>query len=679
MRRQRLAIDVGGTFVDFVSLDEETGEVRIEKSPSSGALEERFFEGIDNLALDLADLQTIIHGSTLVINTIVQEKGAHIGLITTKGFRDVLELGRGNREEIYNLFYAPPKPLVERYLRLEVSERLDARGEIVTPLDEADARAAIRQLKAEGVIGIAVVFLHAYVNSVHEERMRDLVKEEFPAAELTISSEISREWREFERTSTTVLNVYTKPKLASYFSAIQRELTRREYGGKLNIMQSSGGITSLRAAQEGPIRSTVSGPAGGVIGVAALGRELGERNLVAADVGGTTFDVALISDGQPLEQTEHRINRRPVLQPTIDIVSIGAGGGSVAWLDDAQGLHIGPQSVEADPGPACFDLGGAQATVTDAQLILGYLDPDYYLGERMRLNREKAECVIQEQVARPLDMSLLDATAGIVHLAHMNMAYAIRNITIERGHDPREFSLVCYGGGGGLFAGFLLNELEAASAIIPLYPAAFSAWGLLNADYREDYVRTYLTPLADISAEQLKRELADLESEVRDRFTNYGIAASQTAVQFQTAMRYHGQEHTVKVPILSADFEDDLVSLRQRLDTLHEKAYALALPESAAEIVNLQVSILGITSKPVLKRLTAQPVRNVVKGRRKITIRGYGADLDVAVFDRSKLSAGAEIKGAAIIEEWTSTTLVLPDQCATVDEYGNLAIKRVRL
>ena len=324
--------------------------------------------------------------------------------------------------------------------------------------------------------------------------------EEFPEASVTISSEICRQWREFERTSTTVLNVYTKPKLAKYLMSLERELKRRQFDGRLNIMQSSGGITSLPAAREGPIRTTVSGPAGGVIGVAALGNHLGEDNLVAADVGGTTFDVALVSGGQPLEQSEHRINRRPVLQPTIDIVSIGAGGGSIAWIDDAKGLHIGPQSVEADPGPACFGLGGARATVTDAQLVLGYLDPEYYLGERMRLHREKAEAVIGEGVAKPLGMNLIEAAAGIVHLANMNMAYAIRNITIERGHDPREFSLVCYGGGGGLFAGFLLNELEAASAIVPLNPATFSAWGLLNADYREDAARTFLRRFAEMSA-----------------------------------------------------------------------------------------------------------------------------------------------------------------------------------
>ncbi len=676
---QRLAIDVGGTFVDFVCLDEDSGAIRIEKTSAAGLLQERFFEGIDNLALDLPTLQTIIHGSTMVINTIVQEKGAHIGLITTKGFRDVLELGRGNREEIYNLFYAPPPPLVERYLRLEVSERLDARGAVVRPLDEEEARAAIRQLKAAGVEGIAIIFLHSYINPAHEERMRELVQEEFPAAAVTISSEICREWREFERTSTTVLNVYTKPKLASYLASLQRELARREYRGQLNIMQSSGGITSLRLAQEGPIRTLVSGPAGGVIGVAALGRQLGADNLVAADVGGTTFDVALINQGQPLEQTEHRVNRRPVLQPTIDIVSIGAGGGSVAWLDAAGGLRIGPQSVEADPGPACFDLGGAEATVTDAQLLLGYLDPDYYLGERMRLNRGRAEQAIEQRVAKALGLRPLDAAAGIVDLASMNMAYAIRNITIERGHDPRAFSLVCYGGGGGLFAAFLLNELEAAAAIIPSNPATFSAWGLLNADYREDFLRTYLRPFAAVSAAELEAELAALEAEARQRFANYDIAPRRTVIQFHAAMRYYGQEHTVKVPILSGDFAAALRPLRQRLDSLHERAYALALPDSAAEIVNLQVSILGITKKPSLKRIVAQSdggAAAALKGQRQITVRGYGENIAAPVYARAQLAAQSEIRGPAIIEEWTSTSLILPGQSATVDDFGNLIIKR---
>ena len=333
--------------------------------------------------------------------------------------------------------------------------------------------------------------------------------------------------------------------------------------------------------------------------------------------------------------------------------------------------------VGADPGPACFDRRGTLPTVTDAQLLLGYLDPDYFLGERMRLNLSRSEQVIQAQIADPLNMTLLDSAAGIVHLANMNMAYAIRNITIERGHDPREFSLVCYGGGGGLFAGFLLNELEASAAIIPLHPATFSSWGLLNADYREDDVRTYLMPFTDLSANQLKTELDALETDVRLRFADYGIDSESTTSQFRAAMRYRGQEHTVKVPILACDFANGLDSLRRRLDTLHEKAYALSLPDSEAEIVNLQVSILGITRKPALKRIAATSRESAVKGRRKVTIRDYGADIDAAVFDRSKLAPGSTLQGPAIIEEWTSTTLVLPDLRANVDEFGNLIIRRV--
>ena len=325
-----------------------------------------------------------------------------------------------------------------------------------------------------------------------------------------------------------------------------------------------------------------------------------------------------------------------------------------------------------------MDLGGEMATVTDAQLLLGYLDPDYYLGERLRLNVKRAEQVIQDRVAAPLDLSLKDAAAGVVHLAHMNMALAIRNITIERGHDPRLFTLVCYGGGGGLFAGFLLNELEAARAIIPLNPATFSAWGLLNADFRDDYLRTYLRAFEDLSAHELASELEALEAEVRGRFSRNSVAPVQTLLQFHAAMRYHGQEHTVKAPILPGDLEDNLIALRRRLDDYHERAYSLKLPESAAEIVSLQASIIGVTRKPTMKKIAADQRSNAIKGERAAIVRGYDGILRARVFDRARLGAGTVIDGPAIIEEWTSTALILPDQSASVDDYGNLIIKRAK-
>jgi len=328
---KRLAVDVGGTFTDFMLFDADQRLVQIEKVPSSGLLEERFLEGIDRLGLDLRELSMIIHGSTMVINTIVQETGARVGLITTLGFRDLYELGRGNRAEIYNLFYRPPAPLVPRHLRTEVRERIDAHGTILEPLDEAQAREAVNRLRAEGVEGIAIVFLHAYANPRHEQRMAEIVTEEFPEAAVSISSNVVREWREFERTSTTVLDVYVKPRMATYLTGLERELSKRGYTGPLTMMQSSGGMTSSRIARTVPIRTLESGPAGGVIGAAAMGRKLNLPNLIAADVGGTTFDVALIVGGKMLEEAETRVNRRPVLQPTLDIVSIGAGGGSIAW------------------------------------------------------------------------------------------------------------------------------------------------------------------------------------------------------------------------------------------------------------------------------------------------------------------------------------------------------------
>lgn len=673
----RLAIDVGGTFVDFVYFDEASNEIIIEKVPSSGQLEERFFEGIDLLKLSLSDLQMIIHGSTLVINTIVQEKGARIGLITTQGFRDVLELGRGNRLEIYNLLYKPPPPLVPRYLRYEVPERMNWKGEVLEPLDEERARQQVIQLKEKGVEGIAICFLHAYVNPAHELRMAEIAIEVFPEAYVGISSNITREWREFERTSTTVLNVYTMPKMGAYLSELNHGLRGRDYRGSFNIMQSSGGMTSSTAAQERPIRSLESGPAGGVIGATAIGAKLDHANLVSADVGGTTFDVSLIIQGRPLKKSETQVNGRPVLQPTIDIVSIGAGGGSIAWLDEEGGLRIGPKSAEADPGPACYGLGGEEPTVTDAQVVLGYLDPNYYLGQRMVLDRSAAEMAVQSKVADPLGISLIEAALGIVHLTIMNMTNAIRNITIERGHDPREFSLFCYGGGGGLFAGALLRELEMAQAIIPLNPATFSAWGLLNSDFREDLTRTSIVPLSNLTTDELKRRLATLESEARDRLKVNGISASEIVIEHYAELRYLGQEHTVRVPIQEDDLAaSELSSLIGRFHDSHERAYAHSLPAKPVELVSLRLSAIGMTQKPKVGEHSPmnKGPGQALKASRKVYIAGDANPVDCPVYDREKLVLGERVRGPAIVEEWTSTALIPPGQQLEVDRYGNLIL-----
>ena len=677
MTKSHLAIDVGGTFIDFIHFDPESQRLKVEKIPSSGALETRFFEGIDKLGVRVEDLQMIVHGSTQVVNTIVQENGAKVGLITTKGFRDVLELGRGNRPEVYNLFYKPAPPLVPRYLRYEVNERLNFKGDILTPLDEKKLGQAVLALKEEGVEGIAICFLHAYANPLHEERAAKLARELCPDLQVCSSSEIVREFREFERTSTTVLNAYTQPRMSSYLKRLEQGLKARNYGGAFAVMQSSGGITSSKVAQQAPIRTIQSGPAGGVIGAAQLGKQLGLDNLVAADVGGTTFDVALISGGALLERTQTTFNKRPALQTTIDIVSVGAGGGSIAHMDAEGGLQVGPQSAQADPGPACFGFGGQDATVTDAQVVLGYLDPERYLGERMKLNVEAAKRVIHDKVATPLKLSLEDAAAGILHLANMNMTHAVRQVTIERGHDPRDFSLVSYGGGGGLFAAALLEELDMKQVVIPQYPATFSAYGLLNADYREDISRTFVKAHADMTPGELKERFSELEQEARDWFSAQGLDSTNVTIERFAELRYIGQEHTLKIPVEQNDFEAiNLADLRNRFDNHYDRAYAHALKDHDLEFVGLRLSASLASSKPSMKKVAkgSSLVENAVERHQSVFIASHKERFYCPVYAREKLQGGHQLSGPAIIEEWNSTVLVLPNQTVNVDGYGNLLL-----
>ncbi len=678
MNKSHLAIDVGGTFIDFIHFDPASQSLKVEKIPSSGALESRFFEGIEKLGVSMENLQMIVHGSTQVVNTIVQENGAKVGLITTKGFRDVLELGRGNRPEVYNLFYQPAPPLVPRYLRYEVSERLDYTGNILTPLNEPDLEQAVLALQAEGVEGIAICFLHAYANPIHEERAAELARKLCPELQVCSSSEIVREFREFERTSTTVLNAYTQPRMSTYLKKLERGLAERKYKGSFAVMQSSGGITSSKVAQQAPIRTIQSGPAGGVIGVAELGKQLGIDNLVAADVGGTTFDVALISGGALLERSLTHFNKRPALQTTIDIVSVGAGGGSIAHLDAEGGLQVGPQSAQADPGPACFGFGGQEATVTDAQVVLGYLDPERYLGERMKLDVEAARRVIQDKVGTPLNLSLEAAAAGILHIANMNMTYAIRQVTLERGHDPRDFSLVSYGGGGGLFASALLEELSMKQVIIPQHPAAFSAYGLLNADYREDLSRTFVKAHADMMPSELKERLSELEREARDWFNDQGLDSSNVKLERFAELRYLGQEHTLKIPVEPTDLvASDLSGLRNRFDDYYDKAYAHALKDHELEFVGLRLSASLASTKPSMKKLAPSSalLQDAFERMQSVFIAAQKKRFECPVYAREKLQAGHSLVGPAIVEEWNSTVLLLPKQSLTVDDFGNLIIK----
>jgi N-methylhydantoinase A len=671
-----LAVDIGGTFTDFVLTDGETGEVRIEKAPSRpDRLEQHFFEGIERLQVPIADIDSIQHGTTIALNTILQMRGCRAGLLTTDGFRDVLEICRGARKEIYNLLYQNPKPLIARRLRREIPERLDHRGEVLRTLDEDRAREQIRFLLDEGCEALAVVLLHAYRNPAHELRVGELIEELAPGIPYSLSHAVAAEWREYERTSTTVLNSYVAPKVAGYLDTLEGGLGQRGYGGVLTIMQSTGGSTSADRGRQAPISTLESGPAGGVIAAAKVARDLDRRNAISADVGGTSFDVSLIVDGAPAITPQTELDRRPVLVPTIDIVSIGAGGGSIASVDVAGALHVGPESAQADPGPACFGRGGTHPTVTDAYAVLGIIDPANFLGRRMELDLDAARDAIEREVAQPLALSPLEAAGAIVRLTTMNMVLAIRNVTIERGHDPREFTLVAFGGGGGMFASYVANELDMPEFVVPPMPANFSAWGILNSDYRFDSVRHQLARWDGAAAETARGLLEELTEEGRAAVRDWGHAGGDVLVEWLLDVRYVGQEHTIRVPIEAESLEADTV--RARFEAMHEYTYSHVYKGQPLELVNARAVVTGCRPRPQPTRVRAADGPDpepALREHRDLSLAGE-PPAPVPVYDRERLGAGMTIAGPAVIEEWTSTIVIGPGDVVRVDPAGHLVVR----
>jgi len=673
--RFRVAVDVGGTFIDFVTLDPSTGEVRIEKeSAIAGQLAEQLVKGIKRFDIGLGEIAQLFHGTTVGVNALVQEKGAKVGLITTRGFRDVLEIGRGRRKEIYNWVYRAPTPLIERSLRREVTERLSFRGDVVTPIDLNELDREVDLLLERGAEAIAIIFLHAYANPLHEIMARDRIADRYPGVAVSVSHTITGEWREYERSSTTVLNAFIQPMVKLYLDGLSERVRSEGYRRPLAIMQSSGGVCSAEVAAEKPIRTLMSGPAGGVIGSKFLCDRMGIKNAILTDVGGTTYDVALIENGEILERSSTEINDRPVLGTMIDVISIGAGGGSIAWLDHRLGLRVGPQSAGATPGPACFGQGGMEPTVTDAHVVLGRLDPTYFLGGRMTIDVAAALRSIEERIARPLGLDLMAAAEGILAIAETNMANAIRGKTVARGLDPREFLMLAYGGGGGMFACAVAEELEIPRIMIPVAPANFSAWGLLTSDYIEDEVRTKVTPFDSAHIGGHLETLAKLEIGARRAIEDYGFAASDIVVVHRFDLRFRGQEYTITVGVDEpfADAEATLVAARQRFVAAHRQLYGHGDPAADLEIVSLRCRAIGRVEPPQIRAIPEKPRGGA--SFRKIHFRTAGGFVRCPVIGRSELTPGALITGPAIIDEWTTTTVVHPNWQASADEHGNLLL-----
>ena len=679
----RLAVDIGGTFTDVVVFDEDKKSLALTKALSTPAeLAKGVQEGITKTAIPLEAVSSLIHGSTVVVNAIIERTGAKTALVTTKGFRDVYEIGRINRPESFNPRFRKHRPLVPREDIFEVSERMLADGSVRTPLDEQEARAVARIIREEGFQAAAVLFLHSYRAPEHEVRMCEILREADPNLFVSASHELSREYREYERTSTVAANAYVGPKVSQYLGDLERRLRGSGFAGNLMIMQSNGGLSDVELARRQCIQMMESGPAAGVVGTMALCETLDLEAAIAFDMGGTTAKASVIRRGEPSLSPDYFIGGYneglAVRIPVLDIVEVGTGGGSIGWLDEGGGLHVGPRSAGAEPGPASYGRGGTEPTVTDANVILGRLSPERFLGGEMRLNRNAAESALRERLAHPLGVNLERAASGMLQVATSAMANAVRHVTLERGLDPRDFTLVAYGGGGPLHASSVAKELSIRTIIIPQAPGHFSAVGMLMADFRRDYVQTLFARMDDLEMAELEDEFKKLEAEGRKALEASGIPRERIVFERAADMRYVGQEHAVAVRVPAAVGDETArAEIKKLFDDAHELRYSHSAPGESADIVSLRVSAIGRLGKPEFPRIPSgdpAPPPAARRGTRSVIFEGSGA-LEAAVFDRTNLLQGNMIPGPAIIEEAASTTVVEPGDTVTVNAYGHLVMQ----
>jgi N-methylhydantoinase A len=683
----RLAADVGGTFTDVAAFDESTGELALGKTLTTPArLVSGIEHGVTKADANFRATRLFLHGTTVAINTILERSGAPCALLTTQGFRDIYEIGRVNRPESYNLFFHKHQPLIERDLRYEIRERMDAQGKVLIKLDEEQVRARVADAVSQGVEAIAILFLHSYRNPAHEQRVKEIIAQSHPQLFVTASHELSQEYREFERTSTAVANAYVGPRVRRYLGEMGEHLEAAGFGGDFLIVQSTGGLFAVEEAQSACIRMLESGPAAGVIGTKALCDSIGLANAIAFDMGGTTAKAGVIHHGQVLMTGSALIGGYatglPVQMPMIDIQEVGTGGGSIARVEGSGALHVGPESAGAQPGPVCYGLGGTEPTITDANLVLGRLGADRFLGGEMRLDLEGAERALEAKVARPLGLELTQAADGILRIATTTMSHMVRWVTTERGLDAADFSLVAYGGAGPLHAAMVARELRIAKVVIPRAPGHFSAYGMLVADLRRDFVNTWFNPLADASFAEIEAIYAAMERRGRDAVERSQIAVADIAVQRSADMRYVGQEHAVTVELpLELFTAQDRDGIKQRFDAVHATRYGYSAPAEKAEIVSLRSAITGLLRKPAFEPIAkgeTLPSPQALTGTRPVYFAEAGRHVDTPSYDRARLVAGNCIEGPALIEEYASTTVLHPGDVVTVDAFGDLVIDILR-
>lgn len=667
-----VAVDIGGTFTDFLGYDTTRSRLLSSKAPTTPhALEHGIRDCLKKAGVGIDAIDSFVHGSTIAINTVLERKGARTALVVTKGTRDVYKIGRGNRPDAYDIWFKRPEPLVPRHLTFEVEERLLANGEVHTGLNVVQAERISQDVAASGAEAVAVCFLHSWCNPAHEAQMAGLLNSNCEIYR-SISHEILREYGEYERISTTVLNSYIGPKVSTYLESLERTLEAEGFRGQLWIMQSSGGVMSSPMARRLPVAMLESGPVGGFIAAARTGASLGYPNVIGFDMGGTTAKASPARNGEPQMSHGYYIggysSGQPMMLPVVDTVEVGSGGGSIARVDPAGSLKVGPVSAGADPGPACYGKGGTEPTVTDANVVLGRLDPNRFLGGEMPLDMEAARQAINRSIARPLGLSETEAARAIIQIAVMTMSLAVRQVSIERGDDPRDFVMVAFGGAGPLHACEVARSLHIPLVVIPNFPGQFSARGMLMAEPRHDFVRTYYRLLDQTDFNDIEQIAAEMEALARER-----IGTAEIRMSHYLEVRYAGQDFSLPIPVDPSCYAGGYrANVRDKFHELHQTRFGYHDADLALEIVNARLAATAPSSTPSL------PAPSPYQGHARVGTRPviFNADaVDSAIYRRESLAPGERVKGPAVIQEYASTTVLFPEDRAEVAPSGELLIQ----
>lgn len=675
MGRYRISVDIGGTFTDFVFYDNNTGnykEGKVLTTPHN--LSEAIVEGLDMEINDYSEIDFFVHGTTTGLNAFLERKGANVAIVTTEGFRDVYELARGDRPEMYDRFYKKPTPLVERKDVYEIKERQSYDGKAIYSLDVESVRKAAEKIKEVGYDSIVICLINSYINPQHEIEATKILNELIPEIPVTMSHDVAREWREYERTSTATINAYISPIVKRYLDLLESKMQEKKYHKILHIMQSNGGIMTSEVAKEKPIFTLMSGPVGGAIGKNSLYETLGYKNLIGVDMGGTSFDVSMLIDGKPDLSTETYLEGFPILSPMVNVYTIGAGGGSIVTLK-GKGLRVGPKSAGSNPGPACYGKGGKQATVTDANLVLGRIDANNFLGGRMKLDVDAAVGAIKE-IADNINMSVNETAEGVLRIANASMAGIIRQITVRKGIDPRDFAMVAFGGAGPMHAVFIAEELGIETIIVPVMPGTYSAWGMHQCDIRHDSVRTLRENLHNCDIEKINELYSSMKDEVLELLIKQNIQSDKIVYEKTVDMRYVGQDYTLNVPFNEDVITDESIErLKDAYNQFHKQVYGHNNPNGEIETVNLRMTGTGLIDR-VRRKPEAEIENPVIKAYKINNVIFNNNEYDTNIYQRAELVPGTKIESPAIIEELSATSVIPPGYDINIDGYRNIVIRK---